>query len=156
MLKVQMPANDWEWHCLTQVQERCSTLSHPLTGSGLDWTGGFMAAPRCYTYRDGSVLVTQYQVIQLLWAGRSLLNVQKPSPIKILKLELHRTAPQRMGTLLDLVNLTKNADKAITEPLALHLTAELLGLIEILHSCRIVHADIKPDNFLVRHTPATR
>ena len=70
VLKVQMPANDWEWHCLTQVQERCSTLSHPLTGSGLDWTGGFMSAPRCYTYRDGSVLVTQYQVIQLLWAGR--------------------------------------------------------------------------------------
>ena len=61
-----------------------------------------------------------------------------------------------MGTLLDLVNLTKNSDKQIVEPLALFLTAELLGLLELVHSVRMVHADIKPDNFLVRHTPSTK
>ena len=82
-----------------------------------------MSAPRCFTFRDGNILVTEYQ---------------------------------RMGTLLDLVNLTKNADKQIVEPIALYLTAELLGLMELVHSVKIVHADIKPDNFLVRHTPATK
>jgi len=123
VLKVQMPANDWEWYCLNQVHTRFKTLSHPLKQEETLWHGGFMATPRCFTYRDGSILVTQHQ---------------------------------RMGTLLDLVNLTKNADKCIIEPIAIYLTAELLGLIEIIHSMRIVHADIKPDNFLLRHTPSTR
>ena len=82
-----------------------------------------MSSPRCFSYRDGNILVTEYQ---------------------------------RMGTLLDLVNLTKAADKQIIEPLALHLMCELLGLMELLHSTRIVHADIKPDNFLVRHSPGIK
>ena len=33
----------------------------------------------------------------------------------------------KMGTLLDLVNLTKNSDKSIIEPIAIYLMAELLG-----------------------------
>jgi len=123
VLKVQMPANDWEWYCLNQVHTRFESLSHPLKQEETLWQGGFMSTPRCFTYGDGNILVTQHQ---------------------------------RMGTLLDLVNLTKNADKQIIEPIAIYLTAELLGLIEILHSMKIVHADIKPDNFLVRHTPSTR
>ena len=103
---------------------RFDKLSHPLKDDGAEvWKDGFMSAPRCFTYRDGNILVTQYQ---------------------------------RMGTLLDLVNLTKNSDKQIVEPLALYLTAELLGLLELLHSVRIVHNDVKPDNFLVRHTPSTK
>jgi len=123
VLKVQMPANDWEWYCLNQVHSRFKTLSHPLKQEETLWHNGFMATPRCFTYRDGSILVSQHQ---------------------------------RMGTLLDLVNLTKNADKCIIEPIAIYLTAELLGLIELIHSIRIVHADIKPDNFLLCHTPSTR
>jgi len=123
VLKVQMPANDWEWYCLNQVHTRFASLSHPLKQEETLWQGGFMSTPRCFTYGDGNILVTQHQ---------------------------------RMGTLLDLVNLTKNADKQIIEPIAIYLTAELLGLLEILHSMKIVHADIKPDNFLVRHTPSTR
>jgi len=124
VLKVQMPANDWEWYCLNQVHLRFSDLSHPLKECEPDyWEEGFMSTPRCFSYRDGSVMNTRYQ---------------------------------RMGTLLDLVNLTKNADKNIIEPIAIYLTSEVLGLLEILHSMKLVHADIKPDNFLVRHTPSTR
>jgi len=123
VLKVQMPANDWEWYILNQVRFRFDALDHPLKEKGAQWWGGFMAAPRCYTYRDGAVIISQLQ---------------------------------KMGTLLDLVNLTKNADKNIIEPIAIYLTAELLGLLELLHSVNIVHADLKPDNFLMRHTPSTQ
>ena len=123
VLKIQMPVNDWEWYCLNTVHARFDKLQHPLKQSATSWKQGFMSAPRCFTFRDGNILVTAYQ---------------------------------RMGTLLDLVNLTKNSDKMIVEPLALYLTAELLGLMELLHSVRMVHNDIKPDNFLVRHTPSTK
>jgi len=123
VLKIQMPVNDWEWYCLNALHSRYQKLSHPLKDENRGWQGGFMSSVRCYSYRDGNILATEYQ---------------------------------RMGTLLDLVNLTKAADKQIIEPLALHLMAELLGLMELVHSARIVHADIKPDNFLVRHTPATK
>ena len=122
MLKVQMPANDWEWYILGQVDQRFDQLQHPLKEEETSWKRGFMTAPRCYTYRDGAVIISQLQ---------------------------------KMGTLLDLVNLTKNADKSIIEPIAIYLTAELLGLMELLHSVNIVHADFKPDNFLMRHTPST-
>ena len=117
-----MPANDWEWYILGQVDQRFNLLQHPLKEKETCWKRGFMTAPRCYTYRDGAVIISQHQ---------------------------------KMGTLLDLVNLTKNADKSIIEPIALYLTAELLGLLELLHSVNIVHADLKPDNFLMRHTPST-
>jgi len=122
VLKVQMPANDWEWYILGQVDQRFDQLQHPLKEEETSWKRGFMTAPRCYTYRDGAVIISQLQ---------------------------------KMGTLLDLVNLTKNADKSIIEPIAIYLTAELLGLMELLHSVNIVHADLKPDNFLMRHTPST-
>ena len=45
--------------------------------------------------------------------------------------------------------------RCIIEPMAIYLTAELLGLIELIHAMRIVHADIKPDNFLLCHTPSS-
>ena len=45
--------------------------------------------------------------------------------------------------------------RCIIEPIAIYLTAELLGLIELIHAMRIVHADIKPDNFLLCHTPSS-
>ena len=124
VLKVQMPANDWEWYILNQVKTRFEELEHPLKekDGGETWKCGFMSSPRCYTYSNGAVIISQFQ---------------------------------RMGTLLDLVNLTKNADKSIIEPIAIFLTAELLGLMELLHSVNIVHADLKPDNFLVRHIPTT-
>jgi len=119
VLKIQAPANDWEWYILNQVHFKYDALQHPLK-EAMDWKGGFMSTPRCYNFYGGSILVSKHQ---------------------------------KMGTLLDLVNLTKTGDKSIIEPIAIYLIAELLGLLEILHSMDIVHADIKPDNFLLRHTP---
>ena len=75
-----------------------------------------------------------------------------------------------LGSLLDLINVT-NKDKTIAEPLALHLTAEvfqifcfhlvrqyhlffqILELVHQLHLMDLIHADLKPDNFLVTDLP---
>jgi len=121
VLKIQAPANDWEWYILNQIHRRYDDMQHPLKEK-VDWKGGFMYPPRCYNFYQGAIIISRHM---------------------------------KMGTLLDLVNLTKNSDKSIIEPIAIYLMAELLGLMDLLHSSDIVHADIKPDNFLLRHTPGT-
>ena len=120
VLKVQKPANDWEWYILNELHNRLNTMEHPVLGSGSYWRTSFMSSPRCYTYDDGSVIVSDLQ---------------------------------KYGTLLDMINITTNADKDVVEPLAVHLMAEILGLVEILHSMDFIHADLKPDNFMVRDLP---
>jgi len=120
VLKVQKPANDWEWYILNELQNRLNTLEHPVLGPGTHWRSSFMSSPRCYTYDDGSVIVSDLQ---------------------------------KYGTLLDMINITTTADKDVVEPLAVHLMAEILGLVEILHAMDFIHADLKPDNFMVRDLP---
>jgi len=120
VLKIQKPANDWEWYILNELQSRLLNLNHQELGSGSSWKDSFMSSSRCFTFDDGSVIVSKHQ---------------------------------KYGTLLDMINITSTADKAIAEPLAVHLTAEILGLVDILHSMDFIHADLKPDNFMVREIP---
>ncbi|KAE8392136.1 checkpoint protein kinase [Aspergillus alliaceus] len=61
------------------------------------------------------------------------------------------------GTLLDLVNLVRNeqitsghAEGGLDEVLAMFFTVELFRTVEALHSCGVLHGDIKADNCLVR------
>lgn len=112
VLKVQRPANDWEWYILGEVAKRVNKSAPHLSSS-------YMTASRCFTFSDGSMLVS-------------------------------RLAP--IGSLLDLINATKK-DKTIAEPLALHLAAEILELVHHLHLLDLIHADLKPDNFLVTDFP---
>lgn len=59
------------------------------------------------------------------------------------------------GTLVDLVNAVRNepggrADMGLDEAVAMFFTVELFRTLEGLHRCGVLHADIKPDNCLVR------
>ena len=93
VLKIQSPANDWEWYILNQFQWRLAALDHPLK-TRADWSQGFMFAPRCFTFTGGAVLTSRRQ---------------------------------KMGTLLDTINLIKNTDKNLVEPLAIYILADILG-----------------------------
>ncbi|KAF9888076.1 hypothetical protein FE257_009341 [Aspergillus nanangensis] len=57
------------------------------------------------------------------------------------------------GTLLDLVNLVRKehqGEGGLDEVLAMFFAVELFRTVEALHTCGILHGDIKPDNCLVR------
>ncbi|CAN9507352.1 unnamed protein product [Ophioblennius macclurei] len=59
--------------------------------------------------------------------------------------ELHK-----YGTLLNAVNIYKGlSDKVMPLPLAMYFSACILHMVEQLHAVSIIHADIKPDNFLL-------
>lgn len=54
------------------------------------------------------------------------------------------------GSLLDVNNRIRQATtKVMHESLVMHFASQILNIANHLHSINIIHADIKPDNFLL-------
>ncbi|XP_051648725.1 mitotic checkpoint serine/threonine-protein kinase BUB1 [Manacus candei] len=54
------------------------------------------------------------------------------------------------GTLLNAINLYKRIpEKVMPQALVIYFAVKILHMVEELHSCRIIHGDIKPDNFIL-------
>ncbi|XP_052324920.1 LOW QUALITY PROTEIN: mitotic checkpoint serine/threonine-protein kinase BUB1-like [Oncorhynchus keta] len=107
ILKVQKPANPWEFYINSQLNVRLQPSMRHL----------FNNIHSAHLFQNDSVLLGK------------LYNC---------------------GTLLNAVNLYKNlSDKVIPQPLVIYFTVCILHMVEQLHNIHIVHADIKPDNFLL-------
>ncbi|XP_040921025.1 mitotic checkpoint serine/threonine-protein kinase BUB1 isoform X2 [Toxotes jaculatrix] len=107
VLKVQKPANPWEFYINTQLDARLQPDVRHL----------YSSVRSAHLFHNGSVLLG----------------------------ELHS-----YGTLLNAVNMYKAlSDKVMPQPLVMYFTICILHMVEQLHSVHIVHADIKPDNFLL-------
>ncbi|XP_034755751.1 mitotic checkpoint serine/threonine-protein kinase BUB1-like isoform X2 [Etheostoma cragini] len=107
MLKVQKPANPWEFYINTQLDERLRPAVRHL----------YSSIRSAHLFHNGSVLLG----------------------------ELHN-----YGTLLNAVNVYKTqSDKVMPQPLVMYFTVCILHMVEQLHAARIIHADVKPDNFLL-------
>ncbi|XP_055917822.1 uncharacterized protein LOC129950058 [Eupeodes corollae] len=60
------------------------------------------------------------------------------------------------GSLLDINNKIRQATKKVMhESLVMHFSSQILNIIHCLHKSKIIHADIKPDNFLLMRVPNT-
>ncbi|MFT7805923.1 mitotic checkpoint serine/threonine-protein kinase BUB1 isoform X2 [Arapaima gigas] len=91
----------------------------------------------------------------------SQLNQRLPSTVRHLFNNLHSAHLfqngsvllgdlHNCGTLLNVVNLYKNTnEKVMPQPLAMYFAVCILQMVEQLHSTHIIHADIKPDNFIL-------
>jgi checkpoint serine/threonine-protein kinase len=54
------------------------------------------------------------------------------------------------GSIIDVCNRHRNAsNKNVGEYVVMVLTTQLLSIIDHLHGCKIIHRDIKPDNFVL-------
>ncbi|NXH19553.1 BUB1 kinase, partial [Bucco capensis] len=54
------------------------------------------------------------------------------------------------GTLLSAINIYKKlAEKVMPQALVIYFAVKILHMVEELHSCKIIHGDIKPDNFML-------
>jgi len=120
VMKVQKPANDWEWNILNCLHQRLDELYHPLLGDGYNWHESFMSSPRCFNFLDGSIIISKYL---------------------------------KLGTVLDLVNVTSMAGRNLVEPLAITILTEILAIVELLHSMDFIHGDLKPDNLMLTDVP---
>ncbi|KAL1254759.1 hypothetical protein QQF64_016988 [Cirrhinus molitorella] len=106
-LKVQKPANPWEFYIDSQLNSRLQPSVRHL----------FNTIYSGHLFTNGSVLIG----------------------------ELHNC-----GTLLSAINLYKSrSEKVMPQPLVLYFTVCILHMVQQLHQARIIHADIKPDNFLL-------
>ncbi|XP_016370094.1 mitotic checkpoint serine/threonine-protein kinase BUB1, partial [Sinocyclocheilus rhinocerous] len=106
-LKVQKPANPWEFYMDSQLNARLQPSVRHL----------FNTIYSAHLFTNGSVLIG----------------------------ELHNC-----GTLLSAINLYKSrSEKVMPQPLVLYFTVCILHMVEQLHQASIIHADIKPDNFLL-------
>ncbi|XP_032440735.1 mitotic checkpoint serine/threonine-protein kinase BUB1 isoform X1 [Xiphophorus hellerii] len=107
VLKVQKPANPWEFYINTCLDARLPPSVRHLLGS----------IRSAHLFLDGSIMLG----------------------------ELHN-----YGTLLNAVNLFRaQSVKVMPPPLVLHFAVCILHTVEQLHAAHIIHADIKPDNFLL-------
>ncbi|XP_051000546.1 mitotic checkpoint serine/threonine-protein kinase BUB1 [Acomys russatus] len=109
ILKIQRPANSWEFYIGTQLMERLKPAVHHM----------FIRFYSAHLFENGSILVG----------------------------ELYS-----YGTLLNAINLYKNTpEKVMPQALVITFAIRILYMVEQIHSCEIIHGDIKPDNFILGH-----
>ncbi|XP_053193454.1 mitotic checkpoint serine/threonine-protein kinase BUB1 [Scomber japonicus] len=107
VIKVQKPANPWEFYINTQLDARLQPDVRHL----------YSSIRSAHLFNNGSVLLGK----------------------------LHN-----YGTLLNAVNIYKTlSDKVMPQPLVMYFTVCILHMVEQLHNIHVIHADIKPDNFML-------
>ena len=155
-LQVQTPPHEWEvavvkklhsrlqvngFHTLVSVacthMTMCDFILSPLPPQS------FMQIEKAFRFDNASVIVTPYfcfgslLVCHLLQSTFIIPTLTSPPPL----------LPQ------DLVNahLKSPSKTMLPETMVTYYTREIISAVATLHQCGILHADIKPDNFMLKN-----
>lgn len=135
-LQVQKPANPWEFYINTQLDARLQPKVRHL----------YSSIRSAHIFHNGSVLLGELHSYGTLLVGSHQKRSDKTRHghhliLHTLKLWL---------LFQNAVNIYKTlSDKVMPQPLVIYFTICILNMVEQLHHIRIIHGDIKPDNFLL-------
>lgn len=132
LTQVQKPANPWEFYINTQLDTRLQPDVRHL----------YSSIRSAHIFNNGSVLLGELHNYGTLLVRpcRSHVCVSIIST-KRDTVWLH---------FQNAVNIYKTlSDKVMPQPLVMYFTICILHMVEQLHSIHVIHADVKPDNFLL-------
>ena len=138
VLKIQKPACEWEFYIGTEIYQRLRNEEEASRRF-------FMSIPRCFTFNDGSILVSEHMQVSRL-THSLVIDFPRPPPFFF---KPNPFLPVQ-GTLLDIVNSMSSLKKTLFESVAIYFLIEMLMIAEKLQQVQIIHGDIKPDNFLLQ------
>jgi checkpoint serine/threonine-protein kinase len=128
-LKYQKPPNSWELYICTEVRRRLKNV---------DIVRNFLVN----TLYDYSLTISNLSQLPGFMSISAAVIAPNAS---VLVSEF-----SQYGSLLDINNRIRQATtKVMNESLVMHFAVQILSIISHLHACNIIHADIKPDNFLL-------
>lgn len=131
--------------------------------------GSYGSVYKATDTRTGNVVALKYQKPPSTWeiyiCDQVLKRVQEPEVLPgLMDISTAIIAPNAsliatefspFGSLLDINNkIRQNTTKVMHESLVMHFSAQICNIVDHLHRQRIIHADIKPDNFLLMRVPS--
>ncbi|PVV04576.1 hypothetical protein BB560_000921 [Smittium megazygosporum] len=147
VLKVEMPANAWEFYIIRILEVRLAKNSSQRVRSSKSL---FISPVAVYEYTDLSI--TQFEYLRYgtlidcvnLYTGSVEPGSHKPKHKKKLK------SLNSNDILSDLqYSLARANSRGIDEPLALLLVSQLIRAVLSMHKVKVVHTDLKPENVML-------
>ncbi|XP_062136047.1 uncharacterized protein LOC133845571 [Drosophila sulfurigaster albostrigata] len=179
LTKVNFPGDDDAHASYKVVQTPLPKISNTRTLNVLDsiqfnidkevGRGSYGSVYKATDIRTGHVVALKYQKPPNTWeiyiCDQVLKRVQEREMLPgLMDISTAVIAPNAsliatefspFGSLLDINNKIRQATtKVMHESLVMHFSAQICNIVDHLHRQHIIHADIKPDNFLLMRVPS--
>ena len=132
-------ATAWEFYITEAIHERLSEMVERKSMI-IDVTKSYIRLEQFMKYKNGCFSTMSY------YENGSLLVIKKVSLSRFDQLIFSHLQK-------DLINYHVQKEETFPYWFVLYLTLEMLNILDYLHKCKIIHADIKADNLLVDKLP---